>query len=118
MHPYYYRRPPSRIFWFLLGGITATWFITSRSDRDRAEWRAKCLAWKARYGLEDSQGQNQGQMHQQAQDKALEEEKHMWWKLRSERDVERRQAQDFQKQMDHAKDTVSFVFLYYNIFNC
>ena len=95
--------------------MTATWFITSRSDRDRAEWRAKCLAWKARYVPEDSQSPNQSQIHAQgaaqARDKASEEEKYMWWKLRSEREAERSKAQEFQKQMDHAKDTVSFVLL-------
>ena len=111
MHPYYYHRPPSRIFWFLLGGATAAWFLHSRSDR--SEWRAKCLAWKTRYGLEDSQSQNQSQTHPQGgtqvQDRALEDEKFMWWKLRSEREAERRKAQDFQKQMDYAKDTVSLV---------
>jgi len=117
MHPYCYRRPPSRLFWFFLGGLTATWFIHSRSDRDRAEWRAKCLAWKARC-LEDSPGQNQNHTRAQgavqSQDRASEEEKYMWWKLRSERDAERRQAQDFQKQMDNAKDTVGLVLLDYN----
>lgn len=116
MHPYYYRRPPSRLFWFFLGGVTAAWFINSRSDRDRAEWRSKCLAWKTRYGLEDSQSQNQSQTppqgSTQAQDRASEEEKYMWWKLRTEREAERRKAQDFQKQVDYAKDTVSLVLLY------
>ena len=118
MHPVYYHRPPSRLFWFFLGGVTATWFITSRPDRDRAEWRAKCLAWKARYSLEDSQSPNQSQTQAQgaaqARDTASEDEKYMWWKLRSERDAERRNAQEFQKQMDHAKYTVSFVLLDYN----
>lgn len=115
MHSLYYHRPPSRLFWFFLGGVTATWFITSRSDRERAEWRAKCLAWKARYGLEDSHGPNQSQTHTQgatqAHDKALEEEKYMWWKLRTEREAERWKTQEFQKQMDSAKDTVSFLLL-------
>lgn len=117
MHPYYHPRPPSRLFWFFLGGVTAAWFIHSRSDRDRAEWRAKCQAWKTRYGLEDSQSQNQSQTYPQggtqAQDKALEE-KYMWWKLRAEREAERMKAQDFQKQMDYAKDTVSLVVLDYD----
>ena len=119
MHPYYYRRPPSRLFWFFLGGVTAAWFINSRSDRDRSEWRAKCLAWKTRHGLEDSQSQNQSQTYPQAgtqsQDRTEEEEKYMWWKLRSERDAERKKAQDFQKQMDYARDTVSLVVLDYDV---
>ena len=38
----------------------------------------------------------------------------MWWRLRSEREAERRQAHEYQQQMDHAKDTVSFVLLDYN----
>jgi hypothetical protein len=114
---YYHHRPPSRLFWFFLGGVTATWFITSRPDRERADWRAKCLAWKARYSLEGPQSQNQGQMHTQedARERALEEEKYMWWKLRSEREADRRKAYEFQNGMDQVKDTVIFVWLDYYV---
>ena len=108
MHPHhyygpYYRRGPRRLWWFFLGGAAvAMWHhFSQKSEREGLFWRRDCRRVK---DGNDSAQLNAASNEETKTRKESDERNPSWeplWKLRSEKEQERKQHQ---REVEYRED--------------
>ncbi|PVG00479.1 hypothetical protein CPB86DRAFT_189883 [Serendipita vermifera] len=134
-YPGYYRRGPSRLWWFFLGGAAVAWWNYHTNKPENAHRR---FGWCSRREIQERQQQQQqtpvdyaapaatsqtvtgpfnerspqgqwGEWRQQTESEPL-------WKLRGEKErerVEREREMEFRENMLKAREKVCLLHLYY-----
>lgn len=124
-HPHYYRRSPRRLFWFLLGGVTFTlWqYCSNKNERNGLSWNRQCRRvtdreQPTRFNESSSQTGYLYTSNDMIPRRENDEENRVsepLWKLRSEKEAERRQREqeaEYRDDLLRAREAVNLLFYF------